>query len=182
MTPHRFVRPLSAAESRQIEDLFRRGPNARTRKRSQAIRLSALEYGVPQIAEILGCTRQSVHNWLDAFERNGIDGLFDRPRSGRPTQSTVEYRKRLVQAIQTNPRELGYPFTVWTLTRIRAHLARMTRVLLSESRVRQVMKEEHLVFRRPKHSLKNKRDADAFAAVRGLLEQAKKSPWNPIPA
>jgi len=61
---------------------------------------------------------------------------------------------------------MGYPFTVWTITRIRAHLAREMHILLSESRVRQIMKEEGLVFKRPKHSLAQKRDEGGFASVR----------------
>lgn len=182
MRQARFVRTVSRKERAGIEDLFRRGPNARTKQRANAIRLSAIGYTIPQIAEVLGCHQQSVHNWIDAFESDGVAGLHDKPRSGRPPKATVDYRNRLVDAIRTNPYDLDYPFTVWTLTRIRAHMAKELGILLSESRVRQIMKEENFVFKRPKHSLKGKRDEDAFAAVHDLLEQAKKNPWNPIPA
>jgi len=106
---------------------------------------------------------------------------YDKHREGRPIVATAEYRSRLVDAMKTNPRQMGYPFTVWTITRIRAHMARELKILLSESRVRQIMKEEGLAFKRPKHTLAQKRDKDGFAEVRDLLEQVKKSPWNPIP-
>ena len=182
MRPPRFVRSLTAKERRQIEELFRRGPNARVRRRAQAVRLSAMGYAVAQIVEILGCNRQTVHNGFNAFEAGGCDALFDRPRSGRPVTATVDYRSRLVEAVKTNPRNLSYPFTVWTVTRLRAHMAKEMNILLSESRVRQIMKEEGLVFKRPKHTLANKRDEDAFAEVRDILDRAKKSPWNPVPA
>ena len=181
MRPQRFIRSLTKTERQEIEELYRRGANNRVRKRAQAIRLSAMGYTVTQIVEILGCNRQSIHNWFDLFEAKGCQGLYDNPRPGRPVIATLDYRTRLVEAIKTNPRKMGYPFTVWTLTRIRAHLARETRVLLSESRVRQIMKEEGLVFKRPKHTLARKRDQDAFAEVQGILEQLKKSPWNPVP-
>jgi len=181
MKPQRFIRTLTKTERQEVENLFRRGPSNRVRKRAQAIRLSAMGYTVTQIAEILGCNRQSVHSWFDLFEQKGPQGLCDRPRSGRPVIATVDYRTQLVEAIKTNPRKMGYPFTVWTLTRIRAHMAREMRILLSESRVRQIMKEEGLVFKRPKHTLAQKRDQDAFAEVRDVLEQVKKSPWNPVP-
>ena len=108
--------------------------------------------------------------------------MFDRSRSGRPAMATVDYRSGLVQAVKANPRDLSYPFTVWTVTRLRAHMAKERNILLSESRVRQIMKEEGLVFKRPKHTLVNKRDEDAFAEVRDILDRAKKSPWNPVPA
>jgi transposase len=181
MKPQRFVRALTKTEHQDIEELYRRGPNNRVRKRAQAIRLSAMGYTVSQIAQILGCNRQSIHNWFDTFEARGCQGLHEKPRSGRPVIATIDYRTRLVEAIKTNPRKMGYPFTVWTLTRIRAHMAREMRILLSESRVRQIMKEQGLVFKRPRHTLAQKRDKDGFAEVRDILEQLKKSPWNPVP-
>jgi transposase len=181
MRPQRFIRNLTKTEHHEIEELYRHGPNHRVRKRAQAIRLSAMGYTITQIVEILGCNRQSIHNWFDLFEAQGCHGIYDKPRSGRPVIATVDYRTRLVEAIKTNPRKMGYPFTVWTLTRIRAHMAREMRILLSESRVRQIMKEERLVFKRPKHTLAQKRDKDAFAGVQDILEQVKKSPWNPVP-
>jgi transposase len=140
-----------------------------------------MQYTVQQISEILGCNHQSIHNWFNAFETEGLNGLYDKSRSGRPVIATADYREALVEAIKTNPKKLDYPFTVWTITRIRAHMAKEMRILLSESRVRQIMKEEGLVFKRPKHTLSHKRDKDGFAKVRDLLEEAKKSPWNPIP-
>ncbi len=54
-------------------------------------------------------------------------------------------------------------------------MAREVKILLSESRVRQIMKEEGLVFKRPKHTLAQKRDKEAIAEVRGILEQVKKT-------
>ena len=181
MKPQRFIRTLTKQERQDVEKLFRKGPSNRVRKRAHAIRLSALGYSVTQISEILGCNRQSIHNWFDAFEPKGCQGLFDKNRSGRPPMATPDYRSRLIEVIKINPKDMGYPFTVWTLTRIRAHMAREMSILLSESRVRQIMKEQGLVFKRPKHTLSKKQDKDAFAAVRDILEQAKKSPWNPVP-
>ena len=181
MRPQRFIRKLTQKERQEIENLYRKGPNNRIRTRAQAIRLSAMGYTVPQILEILGCNQQSIHNWFNRFEQHGPEGLFDKPRNGRPVIAGSDYRTGLVQVIKTNPRDMGYPFTVWTITRIRAHMAKETRILLSESRVRQIMKEENLVFKRPKHTLAHKRNEDSFAEVRDLLEKAKKSLWNPAP-
>ena len=50
MKPPRFVRKLTQTERDQIDQRYRHGPNARIRKRAQAIRLSSLRYTVPQIS------------------------------------------------------------------------------------------------------------------------------------
>ena len=53
MKPQRFIRILTKTERQDVEELYRRGPNNRVRKRAQAIRLSAMGYTVTQIVEIL---------------------------------------------------------------------------------------------------------------------------------
>ena len=83
MKPQRFIRNLTKTEHQEIEELYRRGPNHRVRKRAQAIRLSAMGYTVTQIVEILGCNRQSIHNWFDLFEAQGCQGIYDKPRFGQ---------------------------------------------------------------------------------------------------
>jgi transposase len=180
MKPTHFVRFLAKKDEMEVEDLFRHGPNMRTRQRAQAVRLSAMGYTAPTITGILGCHPQSVHNWLNAFDSGGVQALLDKPKSGRPLIATPDYRVRLVKAVKTNPKDLGYPFTVWTVTRLRAHLAMELRILLGDSRLRQIMKEEGLVFKRPKHSLEGKRDPKAFAEIKGILDALKKKPWNPV--
>lgn len=43
--------------------------------------------GVPRndhIAQELGCDSDTVSKWRRRFQRQRLDGLFDRPRSGRP--------------------------------------------------------------------------------------------------
>jgi transposase len=182
MKPHRFVHRPSPVKKRRIEELFRRGPGHRVRRRANAVRLSLLDYTVPQITEVLGCNQQSVHNWFDAFESGGADALFDKPRSGRPPKATRDYRARLVEIIKTSPPEFGYPFTVWSVVRLRAHMAREMDILLGDGRVRQIMKEEGLVSKRPKHALKERHDPKAFAAVKRHLDELKICPWNPAPA
>lgn len=37
-----------------------------------------------QIAEQLGCERHTVAKWRERFVASGLDGLQDKPRSGRP--------------------------------------------------------------------------------------------------
>ena len=37
-----------------------------------------------QIAAGLGCHPKTVRQWLHRFNTHGVDGLGDRPRSGRP--------------------------------------------------------------------------------------------------
>ena len=76
---------LSAAEDQQLFEL-RDAPKIpkRTRQRAEMLRLSHRGWKTAQIGEYLGCrvamVRAAIHRW----EASGIDGLYDKPRSGRP--------------------------------------------------------------------------------------------------
>ncbi len=102
MKPQRFNRSPTKIERQEVEKLYRHGPNNRICKRAHAIRLSAMDSTVTQIAEILGCNRQSIHNWFDLFEAQGYQGFYDKPRSGKNSveflgflaELTHEYRDR----------------------------------------------------------------------------------------
>ena len=70
--------------------------------------------------------------------------------------------------------ELGYNFAIWTIDRLRAHLAKETGIELSESRLRALLKRKGYRYRRPKRDLGHLQNKDAKAAAREQLEELKK--------
>lgn len=53
-------------------------------RRAQIVLLAADHLPVRQIATRVGVDRNVVRTWLDRFRAEGLDGLADRPRPGRP--------------------------------------------------------------------------------------------------
>ncbi len=87
MPEARYVRSLSRAEEQALRGLYRRTQNADIRTRCQMILLSAQEHAVSEIAELTFFNEDSILYWLDRYESEGLAGLEDRPRSGRPSKS-----------------------------------------------------------------------------------------------
>jgi transposase len=87
MPEARYVRNLSKAEKKALRELYRQTKDADVRTRCQMILLSAQEYAVSEIAELTLFNEDSVLYWLDRYESQGLSGLEDRPRSGRPPKS-----------------------------------------------------------------------------------------------
>ena len=56
-----------------------------------------------QIAAGLGCHPKTVRQWLHRFNAHGVDGLGDRPRSGRPRRLDQTERGQLVALIGQDP-------------------------------------------------------------------------------
>lgn len=53
-------------------------------QRARIVLLAADGVPIRQIAPTMGVDRNVVRRWLDRFRAAGLDGLTDRPRSGRP--------------------------------------------------------------------------------------------------
>lgn len=87
MPESRYVRSLSRAEQKALRELYRGTHSADVRTRCQMILMSAQEYVVSEIADLTLFNEDSVLYWLDRYESQGLSGLEDRPRSGRPTKS-----------------------------------------------------------------------------------------------
>jgi len=87
MPEARYVRRLSKAEQKALQELYRRTQNADVRTRCQMILLSAQEYAVSKIAELTFFNEDSILYWFGRYEQNGLAGLEDRPRTGRRPKS-----------------------------------------------------------------------------------------------
>ncbi len=53
-------------------------------RRARIVLLAADGLAVRQIAAKVGVDRNVVRTWLDRFRTEGVDGLRERPRPGRP--------------------------------------------------------------------------------------------------
>jgi transposase len=171
----KFVRALSRKEFGEIERLIRKVPTAREMRRAQAVRLSAQGRKAREIAEVLGFSVQSVHRFINAFNREGAKGLCEKPRSGRPPKATDEYIRLLKEAVATPPAELGYPFASWTTGRLREHLARKCHVVLHPDYLARLMARHGIVYRRPRHVMGHLRDQEDYDEKKEIVEFLKKA-------
>lgn len=169
-----FVRELTASERKELAGLIRSNGDGRVVRRAHMIRLSAEGKNASEIAALWNVTGETVRRTIHQFNDEGLAGLPDKPRKGRPPKKTDQYVELLKEAVQKSPRDLGYPFSAWTLARLREHLARRTRILLSPSRLSQVMGENDIVYRRPKHGMEHLRDPQEYDEKKALLEFLKR--------
>jgi len=111
------------------------------------ILLSATRVAIPEIVRHLGLSRPTVTHWLRRFERSGIGGLLDRPRSGRPARISSDVLRHISMVVSARPRDLGIPGTRWSLARLRQYLVRAGVVpTLSLESLRVAMKRAGLGF------------------------------------
>lgn len=177
--PPAHVRALSLSEQKQLEQVVRHGSNAAEVRRAQMIRMSSQGDRAAEIAAAWGLNAQSVLRILRRFNREGMDCLRDKPRSGRPPKTTQRYVAILKQAVSGSPRDLGYPFSSWTLGRLREHLAQECGILLHPAYLSRLMARHGIVYRRPKHVMAHLRNAQEYDEKKALLDFLKKTRLGP---
>lgn len=142
------VRPMTIEEVETIEQLARsRTAPARAVERARIIRLAREGRRVLAIAEELGVCPGMVRLWLKRFNEKGIEGLKDKPRPGRPATYTAEEVGEVIAASLTNPRDLGLPFSSWTLNRLEAYLNGEKGIAIKRSRIDEILLAEGLRWR-----------------------------------
>ena len=65
----------------------------------------------PAIAKIVDLDPESVRHHMKRYRDEGIPGLYDRLRSGRPRTATPEYVELALLTIRQRPRALGLNFS-----------------------------------------------------------------------
>ena len=170
-----YVHSLSEAELTEIQQAIRSHPQPRVRVRAIIIRLSHERRTAPEIAKMLGCSRQTVLNRIYRYEQEGILGLEDKPRSGARVKADANYITQLKEAIASEPPDLGYRFSVWSVERLHKHLHKQTGVELVPKYLNELMKKHDIVYRKPKHDLSNKQQPQEVEEKKQLLEFLKKT-------
>lgn len=169
-----FVRWLSRAERKAIRKLRKRPPNVEVYRRTQAVHFSSEGLKVQQIAEIVGRSRVSVTRWLHEFDNNGLLALWPGKSTGRPPKADADFQAALVEAAEQNPRDLGYPFTRWSVDLLAEHLRRKLHVDISCSTVYNSLKRLGYRYGRPKLDLKHRQDPKDFQRARRQKKAALK--------
>lgn len=80
-----------------------RSEERRMVERAQIVLLACEGLSASRIAARVGCSERLVQRWRGRYERDGLDGLRDKPRSGRPLTHGPEVRARLIAKACTRP-------------------------------------------------------------------------------
>jgi len=164
---------VTAAQRTTVEAALRRGDLApRQRERLEMVKAAALGQDLTAIARWSGRRPETVRRWLAAFRAEGLAGVGDAPRQGRPPKADARYLAALETAVATSPRSLGLPFDVWTSARLSAYLHQQSGVRIAPGWLRVLLKRQRFACGRPKHRLDHLQDPEEVAACEAALRVA----------
>lgn len=134
----RIAHPITITEQdRQSLLIMKRSLKVEKRyaQRAEVILLSLQGKQLEEIIQQTGMSRPAVNKWRQRFRKQGITGLQDAPRSGKPTVITAGQKAAVIQKACEKP-EGGY--TNWSQKRIAKVIG------ISQSKVHQILKQADL--------------------------------------
>jgi transposase len=166
------LRTLTEIEKAAIEKLARsRTAAAREVEWARMILLASNGKRVDAIAEELELSAATVRTWLKRFNRDGLDGLNDLTRSGRPATYNSEQVAEVIAAALSDPQKLGQPFACWTLDRLETYLNEEKKIEIKRSRIDELLIAEGLRWRTQETWFGERVDPE-FAKKRGSLKRS----------
>ena len=174
--PKKINYTLTESELTTIEQAIKNDPDLRVRQRAQIIRLLHRGQKPAEIAALLSISVGPVYWWHQRWREEGVAGLSDKARSGRPKIGDEAFRQRLAEILETDPQSLGFAFTVWTPGRLLTYLEQETGVSMHENTLRNLLEEMDYVYRRPQHDLRPLQDPAAKEQAQDWLDDLKKKP------
>jgi transposase len=95
--------------------------------------------GVPEIARLFETTLVTVRFWIKRFNCAGPPGLYDDPRSGRPSKVVDTVKRTVNELLQDDPQKEGYLATFWTVAMLLIVIAQKFTLTLSPSTLRNTL-------------------------------------------
>jgi transposase len=154
MKPPLFIRPLTDAERTQLE-ADRRTADAFRVRRAHIVLASAQGLSPKPIAQLVGCSVQTVRNVIHAFTTRGIESLAkqsNRPKTVEPVLDAARC-EHLQHLLHQSPRLYAKPTGMWTLALAAevCYAQGITERLLSDESIRRALQRLQANWKRAKH-------------------------------
>ena len=145
----KFVKKLTEREQKALEHMRDKHPKTMTRKRAHSLLLSQEGYCLGKISDILGVCRQSVSSWLETWKKDGLAGLIEKKRTGRPRILSQLEEKKVIELVASHPRKLKT---------VLADIMDRTGKKMSLKTLKRICKKAGLKWKRIRKTLKQKKD------------------------
>ena len=131
---------LSPLQQKQLQKSLETDLRPEYRRRIEIMLLANQGYSQSQICEQLGCSHETARYWIMMAQAGQALSWSDRPM-GRPKTVSEDYRKRLKELVQQNPREFGYAFRRWTARWLAKQLEKEMGIKISNRYVNYLLKD-----------------------------------------
>jgi transposase len=111
------MKPLTIADASVIalglQDEIRRSRESRYDHRLHGVLLVAQGMSCPEVSRLLGDSPRTVEYWVRRFEEQGLAGLVEGERVGRPRRLSEKQLEEINAVLRQPPESVGIPRGLW---------------------------------------------------------------------
>ena len=150
------MRPLTINDPDVIlglQDEIRRSEEARYDHRLHGILLVAQGMTSPEVAKLLGDAPRTVQYWVKRFEQDGLGGLVDQERPGRPSFLSEQQLEEIDRVLRQTPRAHGLGENLWDGKTLSAFIEQRYRVQLGIRQCQRLFRQLGFRLRKPRPAI-----------------------------
>lgn len=148
------MRALSIADASTVilglQDEIRRNAESRYNHRLHGLLLVAQGKSALEVARLFGDAPRTVQYWVRRFEQDGLAGLREGQRPGRPRRLSDRQLQQVNAALRGSPQECGLSGNLWDGKTLRAWIERRFGVALGVRRCQYLFRQLGFRLRKPR--------------------------------
>lgn len=149
-----LMKPLTISDRENmimaLQDEIRRNDASRYDHRLHGILLVAQGMTCPRVARLLGDSHHTVVNWVRRFESDGLAGLTEGQRPGRPRRLGDKQMAKVEAALRASPEKFGLATHLWDGPTLSEFLDRQLGVKLKARQCQRLFRQLGFRLRKPR--------------------------------
>lgn len=133
-----------------LQNEIQRSSNARYDHRLHGLLLVAQGFNCSQVADLLGDSPRTVAYWVQRYETNGLAGLQEGGRSGRPPKMDAQQLADVQKVLRGKPSDVNLVGNLWDGKTLAAYVQKVHGVSLASRHCRRLLRQWQFRYRKPR--------------------------------
>ena len=164
----RTVRQIKGYSSEQIKAYFSMNEKYKTGMRLYAVYQVSVGKSSRTLQKLYNTSFKQILNWVSRFEKEGIEGLKDKPGIGRKSKLNDSQKEKLkTTVVETIPKDHGYNSSTWTGSLLIDWIEKEFNITYKRAQIYNMLKQLNLTFQksRPVYPEADKEKQEEFKEV-----------------
>jgi transposase len=147
------MRPLRISDATSVVGLqqeIQRSEESRYEHRLHGVLLVAQGMTCPEVARLLGDAPRSVEYWVHRYEQEGLAGLTEGERSGRPSRLNQPQVKGINRVLRGKPSDAGMRANLWDGKTLSAWIEKTYGIQLGVRQCQRLFRQLDFRLRKPR--------------------------------
>jgi transposase len=146
----RALQITDAASILGLQQEIQRSEDSRYDHRLHGVLLVAQGLSCPEVARLLGDAPRSVEYWVHRYEREGLGGLTEGERSGRPGRLSKKQIGEINRVLRATPSDAGMRVNLWDGKTLSAWIEKTYEIQLGVRQCQRLFRQLDFRLRKPR--------------------------------